>query len=64
MPANRSRNLRIFRQQHGLQAKEVAEILGYSRSYISRCETGSRQLSPNAWKALEAHVAGFGSGHG
>ncbi len=49
-------DLRTWRLQHGLQAKEVADILGYSRSYISRCETGYRKLSANAWKLLEAHV--------
>jgi predicted transcriptional regulator len=47
-------SLRAWRQQQGLQGIEVAAILGYSPSYISRCESGTRRLSANAWRVLEA----------
>lgn len=50
-------DLRRWRARHGLMAKDVARILGYSPSYISRCESGACRLSDNAWRVLEAHAA-------
>lgn len=49
--------LRAWRQARGLKQKEVAAILGYSTSYISRCERGYRHLGANAWRVLQARRA-------
>lgn len=57
MPQRAMRDLRAWREERGMMAKEVAEILGYSVEHISRCEHGKRQLSDIAWRLLEAHVA-------
>jgi transcriptional regulator with XRE-family HTH domain len=46
-------DLRAFRKAHGLKAKDVADILGFSAEHISRCENGRRILSAVAWKLLE-----------
>ncbi|PYC63856.1 XRE family transcriptional regulator [Streptomyces tateyamensis] len=37
--------LLLYRELHGLPQQELADLLGYSRTYISRMETGSRPVT-------------------
>lgn len=44
--------LRDRRQQLGLRQSEVAEIIGVTRAYYSRLETGTRQGTIQLWQKL------------
>ncbi|MER7579584.1 helix-turn-helix transcriptional regulator [Kitasatospora sp. NPDC097691] len=37
--------LQLYRELHGLPQQELADLLGYSTSYVSRIETGSRTIT-------------------
>ncbi|MEV7026045.1 helix-turn-helix transcriptional regulator [Kitasatospora sp. NPDC093558] len=37
--------LQLYREIHGLPQQELADLLGYSTSYVSRIETGSRTIT-------------------
>ncbi|MFF4924914.1 helix-turn-helix domain-containing protein [Kitasatospora sp. NPDC001261] len=37
--------LQLYRELHGLPQQELADLLGYSTSYVSRIETGSRTVT-------------------
>jgi transcriptional regulator with XRE-family HTH domain len=47
-----STDLKLLRQQFGLTAQQLADIIGCSRSVISLAEIGERQLPANAQQAL------------
>lgn len=39
--------------RHGLSGTDVARILGCSPGHVSRCKSGKRQLSLDAWAVLQ-----------
>src|SRR5262245_60761882 len=47
---------RKIRRQAGLSLAKMAEMAGLSESMLSKFETGSRDLSPAAYKRLEQTV--------
>ena len=52
--------IKAARKQLGLTQTQLAEVMGYSNdTYISRVETGSRGMSEQAQRLLQAYLDGY-----
>lgn len=66
------RRLRAARQDAGLTQVQVADALGRTQAFVSKCELGERRIDPLDLydfaglyrKELEHFVLGLGSAHG
>lgn len=46
------KTLKEIRKEYALTQAQVAELLGFSRFHISRCENGKRNLSKSSYELL------------
>jgi transcriptional regulator with XRE-family HTH domain len=50
------RNLRAYREQHGLSQEAFAEVLGVHRTYMGGVERGERNLTLKSLERIAARI--------